>query len=311
MIGIVTFAYGAPKSLDDIEAYHTHISHGKKQPKKINQMKNQYRHMAVGDTLGSVSKRQIEALAQALQAQLNKRVKGYVAYKHTAPFTEDVIRQMVADGVTKIITFPIKALYSKSGFVYYQVLVRNALKELAVDIPVLDIEGWHDHPSIVHVLSDRVRTAWNFLPGDVKEDSQVIFTSHSLPGKPATHQAFEEQFTELAGLIAKQANIPKWRISYRSAGTHADVWLGPDIQEVIEMEADAGTKGIVVCELLTLTSNLEASYDIGYDIQPICKRKDIEFFQTAMVDDSFDFIMALAQIVLDKLEEEDFLTAGL
>jgi len=308
MIGIITFAYGAPTSLDDIEAYYTHINHGKKQsPEKIERMKDQFRQIAVGDTLGSITKRQIKALATTLESHVNEQVKGYAAYKHTKPFVEDVVKQMVDDGVTKIITFPIKALYSKSGYVYYQILVRNALKKMDIDIPILHIEHWHDHPALVRVLSNRVKTAWNFLPQEVREDALVIFTSHSLPGRQATHKAFEEQFTELAQLIANKGDIPQWRIAYRSAGTHTDVWLGPDIKEVVKNEAQLGCQGIVVCELLSLTSNVEAAYDIGYDLRPICQAHEIEFFQTAMVDDSFDFIMALTKIIQDKIGETNFI----
>lgn len=308
MIGIITFAYGAPTSLDDIEAYYTHINHGKKQsPEKIERMKDQFRQIAVGDTLGSITKRQIKALATTLESHVNEQVKGYAAYKHTKPFVEDVVKQMVDDGVTKIITFPIKALYSKSGYVYYQILVRNALKKMDIDMPILNIEHWHDHPALVRVLSNRVKTAWNFLPQAVREEALVIFTSHSLPGRPETHQAFEKQFTELAQLIVKEADIPNWTISYRSAGTHTDVWLGPDIKEVVKNEASLGCQGIIVCELLSLTSNIEAAYDIGYDLQPICQARGIEFFQTAMVDDSFDFIMALTEIIQDKIGETNFI----
>lgn len=309
MIGILTFAYGAPASMDDLEAYYTHIHKKKAQsPEKIEQMKEQFRQIAVGDTLGSITKRQIKALETTLQFHFKETVKGYAAYKHTSPFVEDVVEQMINDGVTKMITMPIKPLYSKSGYVYYQVLVRQALKKINAGIPVLNMEGWHDHPSLVNVLSDRVRTAWEWLPQNVKDNASVIFTSHSLPGRPETHRAFENQFTELASLIAEQADIPKWRISYRSGGENQkEMWLGPDIKEVIDQEAQQGCKGIIVCELLSLTSNVEAAFDAGYDIQPICREKGMEFFKTAMVDDSFDFIMALTKIVLDKIAETDFL----
>lgn len=237
MIGIITFAYGAPNSLDDLDAYYTHINNGRKQSsEKIERMKDQFRHIAIGDTLGSITKRQINGVATALQRELNENVKGYAAYKHTRPHVEEVVEQMIEDGVDKIITLPIKALYSKSGFVYYQILIRNALKKLNVDMPVIDIEYWHNHPSFIRVLGDRVKTAWEWLPKNVKDDAKVIFTSHSLPGRPKTHQDFEKQFTETSELISNQADISQWRVSYRSAGTHANVWLGPDIKEVIESE---------------------------------------------------------------------------
>lgn len=298
MIGLITFAYGAPSSLDDLATYYTHINNGRVQdPKRIEYMKDQYRHIAIGETLGSITKRQVKALEHSLQPYFDEKVKSYAAFKHTEPFVEDIVKQMVRDGITRIVTFPIKPLYSKSGFVFYQILVRNALKKLNVEIPIVDIERWHLHPKLIQVLSNRVETAFNLMPETIKNKTKVIFTSHSMPGNSITHQAFEKQFSELAESIANKLLLPQWRIAYRSAGSQKDVWLGPDILDVIREEEEQGCRGIVVCDLLSVTSNIEVLYDIGFDVQDLCKELGIEFFRTTLLDDSYDFIMALTDII--------------
>lgn len=242
----------------------------------------------------------MKALASILQPHLSETVEGYTAYKHTSPFVEETVAQMLSDGVTKIITIPFKPIHTKSGNIYYQSLVRNALKKFKADIPVIHIEQWHRHPSLVGVFRDRVKTAWEWLPDSIRNDSLVIFTAHSLAGRPEVLQAFEKQLTELAESIVDTLSLPKWRIAYRSAGSHKGIWSGPDIKDVIKAESATGSKGIIVCELLTVTENIEALFDIGYDVQSLCQKLGIEVFRTPMLNDSFDFILALKDIVIDK-----------
>ncbi len=66
---------------------------------------------------------------------------------------------------------------------------------------MIHIEQWHRHPSLVGVFRDRVKTAWEWLPDSIRNDSLVIFTAHSLAGRPEVLQAFEKQLTELAESI--------------------------------------------------------------------------------------------------------------
>ncbi|GIN71876.1 ferrochelatase 2 [Bacillus sp. J14TS2] len=303
MIGLITFAYGAPTSLDDLSSYYAHIHGGKPlSAEKLEEMKNQFRRWGVADTLGSITKRQIKALASVIQPHFSEPVQGYTAYKHTSPFVEETVTQMIADGVTKIITIPFKPVHTKSGNIYYQTLVRNALRKLKVDIPVNHIEQWHHHPSFIKIFRDRVKTAWDWLPHSIQNNSLVIFTAHSLAGKAETRQAFEKQLLELANSIVDPLSLPKWRIAYRSAGSHEGLWSEPDIQEVIKEEANRGCQGIIVCELLTVTENIEALFDIGYNVQDLCRELDIEVFRTPMHNDSFDFIKTLEEIVIEQID---------
>lgn len=305
MIGLITFAYGAPATLDDLPAYYTHIGHGKTpSDEKIAEAKERFRKIGVGDQLGSVTRRQTQALAEALQPYFHAKIKAYSAYKHTPPFVDDTIKKMVEDGVKTIITFPIKPLYSKMGIAYYQKQVQKALQRSGVNLPVIDIDHWHDHPEFVQVLCDRVQTTLNWLPQDAQSETMVLFTAHSQAGRAETHEVYIRQFTELAQSIAGSLSLPSWEIAYRSAGPNAELWLGPDVKDVIRSQAEKGCKGIVTCDLLSVATNIEVLYDIGYDAQELCRELGIEFLRTPLPDDSYDFIMALKTIILEKIAAE-------
>lgn len=305
MIGIITFAYGAPVSQDDLQAYYEHIHNGKEQSEeRIGEVINQYERIGIADTLGSIVKRQAAALEHILAQHFNEDVRVYVACKHTKPFVSEVIHQMIVEGVTEIISFPIKPLYSKSGFVYYQALIKKALHELKSTIPVRHVEGWHLHPAIVDVLSDRVKTGWNWLARKQRDQSMVIFTSHSIAGSEQTHDSFERQFRELSEAIAMKAHVPSWDIAYRSAGIHLGAWSGPDIKDVLLDKQKEGYEEFILCELLSLTSNVEVYEDLGFSLETLADELGITLYRTVMLDDSYDFMLALANIVIDQMTEE-------
>ncbi|MGG3889422.1 ferrochelatase [Metabacillus fastidiosus] len=301
MIGVIIFAYGAPSSIDDLEEYYTNIRYGKiPSVEDMEAAKERFRQTGTADLLGAVTERQAQALSHSLQHIFIEKVKVYTAYKHTPSFVEDTVEKMVQEGVTYVITLPLNPLYSKTGTGLYQRKVHKALEKMGISIPVLDINHWHTHPELVTVIANRLEIAVNWLPGNVHNETAVIFTAHSQPGKPETHKIYSEQFLELAQSIAKKLQLKTWKIAYRSAGSHGELWSGPDIKEVIRDEAGKGRRGIVTCDLLSLTANIEVLYDIGYDCQKLCKELGLEFNRAELLNDSYDFIIALTNIVKER-----------
>lgn len=120
------------------------------------------------------------------------------------------------------------------------------------------------------------------------------------------HESFRKQFKELATAISTKTGVQSWDLAYRSAGVHEGLWLEPDIKQVLREKKEKGYRNVLVCELLTLTSNLEVYFDLGYDLEDTIKDLGITYYRTAMLDDSYDFILALSKILIDHLENSLF-----
>ncbi|WP_442951529.1 hypothetical protein [Paenibacillus sp. GYB004] len=54
-------------------------------------------------------------------------------------------------------------------------------------------------------------------------------------------------------------------MGYRSGGPAPQTWLAPDVTGMIEEAAADGAAAVVVCDLLTVTENVEVVYDCGHD----------------------------------------------
>ena len=72
--------------------------------------------------------------------------------------------------------------------------------------------------------------------------------------------------------------------------------------DVIRLEAEQGMKGIIICELLFVIADIEVFFEIGQKCQELCENLGLEFVRTEFPNDSFDFILAVAAIVKEKVK---------
>ena len=201
------------------------------------------------------------------------------------------------DNVQTIITLPVTPLFSKWGTGAFQAEVRRLLEKYESDMTVIDVDDWNTHPELVAVLVDRVQSAYEWLPASIRPNTKVLFTAHSQPINPNVNQVYIKQFTELASAIAKQLDWKNWQVT-----SNKEKWLGPDVMDVIRLEAEQGMKGIITCELLFVIADIEVFFEIGQKCQELCKKLVLDFVRTEFPNDSFDFILAVAAIVKEKVK---------
>jgi protoporphyrin/coproporphyrin ferrochelatase len=295
MIAIIHYAYGAPKSIDDLTSYFSHMLNGKPVPQPmIDQISASFLKPGFPDFIASSTQRIAKGLENLLNNQLEEQVKVYNAYKHTAPFVKDAYEQAVIEGATTIITLPINAIHSSSG----GGAVHNEVAELIgeKEIRHIALNSWHLDEGITAVYADRVTRAFNWLPLSAHENAHVLFTVHSQPIEAERNKPYIKQFEELASAIANKTGIKNWHITYRSSGGKAN-WLAPDVKEKIKDLHDAGATGFVTCELLALSADVESYFEIGEDCQKLCESLHVPFSMAEFPGDSFDTVNALAKLV--------------
>lgn len=295
MIAVIHFAYGAPASIDDVPTYFSHIIGGREvPPPMLGKIVSQFKQPFQADFIASATQRIAKGLQHVLPTLLDTDVKVYNAYKHTAPFLEDVVAQAIADGATKIVTLPVNPIFSPSGAGAFHEEVAGLLA--GTNIEQVEVKGWNTHPAIVDVFADRVLRAYNWLPAENRDDAYVYFTVHSQPIKPEGNEPYVSEFEALAAAIAQKAGIENYAAVYRSSGGKEN-WLAPDVKDAMRTQAATGTKGFVTCELLSVAADVESFIEIGVDCAEVAKELGVDFVRAEFPGDSFDTVMALAQIV--------------
>jgi len=272
--GVVVMAYGTPASLDDLEAYYTHIRRGRPpSPEQVDELRSRY------EAIGGVSplRRITEAQRARLAAALGDDFTVTLGYKHASPFIEDAVAGAPATTVGVVLA----PHYSKASVgEYVERLGRPA------------IESWHELPEWLAFQADAVLRARAALPAR----THVVFTAHSLPERVLDGDPYGSELQTSAAEIARRAALDprEWSVAWQSAGRTPEPWRGPDIGEVI---ADLDTDGVLVCPQGFTADHLEVLYDLDVVAREQAEKRGIAFARTDMVNDDSVVLTALAERV--------------
>ncbi|GAA3402265.1 ferrochelatase [Paenibacillus hodogayensis] len=302
MKAVLMMAYCSLTSIDDIAAFYTHLHHGRRpSPEALAEAAARYKSLGAADPLGTVTARQARSLERRLRQRCGEAIPVYTAMRHTAPFVEETVRQLVSDGVTQLFVLPMTPLYSKSGVGGYYRSVLEAREAQKDGFDTTLIAGWHLHQGYVQAIASRLTDAMNWLSAAGRERAAVLFTTHSKPGLPSPNRDYIQAYAELADAVACQAGVSSYSLNYRSGGPSPQVWLGPDVRDRMTEAARAGATAVVVCDLLTIAENIEVVTDCRTDCMLQAEQLGLEFVSAAFPNDSDDFMTALEDIVVSRL----------
>ncbi len=301
MIGIILMSYGSPNRLSEVEKYFTHILQGNTPPKaQLNKVYEMYRSLETYDVLGEVTERQAQAVQTLLQQQLLEGVRVYAAFKHAEPFVEDIVERLLEENCSRIVALPLAPISSKGGIDGYTEDIKKTLEKYDRQLPIDEISNWHNHPELISVISRRVKKAVEWITSN-EVDPAVIFTAHSQRGPVEKHMDYSSKFNECSVAIASKLNLTNWATAYRSYRPNQSIWLGPYLHDVIDEKIRNGSKGFVLCDLSSLTENAEVLKEIGEECQSDIQEKGLEYVRTEFLNDSADYMMAVATIIKEHL----------
>jgi ferrochelatase len=286
-IGVVAMAYGTPASPADVEAYYTHIRRGR--PPTAEQLDDLRRRY---DAIGGVSP--LRAITEAQLGRLRDALgHGYrveLGQKHAAPFIEDAVTMLAAEGVERLVGVVLAPHYSRGSVGEYLARLREAGTGAGLD--TRGIDSWWDLDAWLDFQASAVRDGLAPLPAD----TTVLFTAHSLPERVLVDDPYPDQLRDSAAAIAARAGVTRWDIAWQSAGRTPDPWRGPDIREVI---ASSDAAGILVCAQGFTADHLEVLYDLDLEAAGDAARAGIAFARTRMPNDDPAVFAALAGRVRD------------
>jgi len=261
---VLLMAYGSPATLDDVEAYVTHIRGGRTPAAaQVEELRQRYRRIGGSSPLRAITSAQAEALQRHLAAQ-GVPARVYVGMKHAPPFIADAVAAMARDGIGEAVGLALAPHYSRLSVAsYFSVAGEEAA---ARGIALHTVESWHDHPGFITAVASRVQAALARFPSPA--GVEVVFTAHSLPRRIRTWgDPYPEQLARTSELVASAAGVPSWRFAYQSASHTGEPWLGPDLLEVLRALAAAGRREVVVCPVGFVADHLEVLYDIDIEAQ--------------------------------------------
>ncbi len=297
-IGVLIMAYGGPNSLDELPGYLADIRNGRPTtPAVLEEISNNYRQIGGSSPLLEITTRQIEAVRARLDPDLYKI---YLGMRHWAPWIEEVVGQMIEDGVTHAVSLVLAPHFSKLSVAKYQGKIASGLEMYHGDIEFENVASYHDAPKYIEALANRVQEGIGRWPEDEQDDVHVIFSAHSLPvriikmGDP-----YDSQLRETARLVAERAGLAedRWSWSYQSAGRSPEPWLGPQLEEYVPELAEQGIKNIVSIPVGFVSDHVEILYDIDIEAQNVAKELGVRLERPPALNEDPLYIDTLVELI--------------
>jgi ferrochelatase len=295
--GLLVMAYGTPASVDDIEAYYTHIRRGRP-PTEAQLADLTARYEAIGgiSPLAQRTEAQRVALAGALDRQCPGDWTVTLGQKHAAPYIEDGVAALAGAGADDVVGLVLAAHYSAGSVGEYHRRAAEAAGGAGVRYHRID--SWHLEPAYLDFLAGAVAEARATLPAKHK----VLFTAHSLPERVLVDDPYADQLRQSAAAVADRVGLlpwPDWALAWQSAGRTPEPWRGPDILTVIRDLAETGrSEGVLVCPQGFTADHLEVLYDLDIEAAAVAGELGLAFARTRSLNDDRTVMAALAGLVL-------------
>ena len=298
-IGVLVMAYGGPNSLDEIPGYLADIREGRPTtPAVLEEITNNYRQIGGKSPLFEFSSQQMACVAERLEEQYPDRFRFYLGMRHWSPWIEDVVGQMIDDGIQRAVSIVLAPHYSKLSIAKYHAKIADGLEMYRGDIDFSHVTDYHTAEGLIQALANRVQMGLERWPESEREKVHVVLSAHSLPvriikmGDP-----YDDQMQETARLVAARAGLPdaRWSWSYQSAGRSPEPWLGPQLPEHITALAERGIRDIISIPVGFVSDHVEILYDIDIQGQAVAKELGVRLERPPALNDDPLFIGTLVE----------------
>lgn len=300
-IGVLIMAYGGPNSLAEIPGYLADIRSGRPTtPAVLEEITHNYRQIGGKSPLLAYSQQQAEAVAAQLEPAL---FKVYLGMRHWSPWIEEVVGQMVEDGVTHAVALVLAPHYSKLSVAKYQAKIADGLEMYHGNVEFATIDSYHDAPKLIQALANRVLEGLNRWPAAERDEVHVVFSAHSLPTRiMQMGDPYDSQLRETARLVAERVGLPdeQWSWSYQSAGRSPEPWLGPQLEEYIPELAAQGIKNIVSVPVGFVSDHVEILYDIDIQARAVAEKHGVRLERPPALNDDPLYIETLVDLIHDR-----------
>ncbi len=299
-IGVLVMAYGGPSSLEEIPGYLADIRAGRPTPHGIvEEITANYRAIGGRSPLLDVSRAQVDALAR----RLGEPYRCYLGMRHWSPWIEEVVGEMVDDGIARAVSLVLAPHFSAVSVARYQQRIADGLELYRGRIEFEHIARYYDSPGLVAAFAARVLDGTSRWPEEERQRVHVVFTAHSLPERVlADGDPYDAQCRETARLVAERAGLSaeRWSWSYQSAGRTPEPWAGPDLDSHLEELARQSIRSIVVVPVGFVSDHVEILFDVDVRARRVADKAGIRLERPPALNDDPVFMDALAELVEER-----------
>lgn len=299
---LLVLSFGGPEGMDDVLPFLENVTRGRNIPReRLLEVAEHYYHFGGVSPING----QNRALVAALERELRDHdlaLPIYFGNRNWAPYLDEAIIRMRADGVRRALVFVTSAFSSWSGCRQYREDVIDAIERLGADDIAFDkIRVFYNHPGFIEPMAERVRAAIDEFPAERRQNIEIVFTAHSIPSAMARGCAYEAQLAEACRLVAAAAGAPSYRLAYQSrSGAPHMPWLEPDILDELDALHAEGRTDIVVAPIGFISDHMEVLFDLDEEAAGRAASLGMTVRRTATVGIHPRFVAMIRELIEER-----------
>ena len=297
-VGVLIMAYGGPSSLTEMPGYLADIRAGRPTSRAVlEEISHNYEVIGGRSPLPEICRRQVDAV----QAQLDPaHYRCYLGMRHWAPWIEEVVGEMLEDGITHAVSVVLAPHYSALSVAKYGDKIAAGLDLYRGEIAFEHVQSYHDRPLLIEALSARVHDGLSRWPEAERDRVHIVFSAHSLPARILeAGDPYDWQLRETARLVAERAGLPddRWSWSFQSAGRTPEPWLGPQIEDHVADLAAAGVTDIGSVPVGFVSDHVEILFDIDVKARAVADELGVRLERPPALTDDPLYIATLVEVI--------------
>ncbi len=254
-----------------------------------------YRLIGGKSPILDITQSQAAALEKLLNSGYESDVKTYRVYigmRYWHPFIDDTMKQMVRDGISKIIAL---GLYPHYSIATTGSSINN-LKDVIKHYPGISLHSvtsWYDHPVYIEAMVERIKCGLAMF----ETQPEVLFSAHSLPQRFIDDgDPYLREIEGSISAITKKIDL-RWHLSFQSKSGPVK-WLEPSTEHMIGELAGKGVKDLLVVPISFVSDHIETLYEIDILYRDLAAGLGINLKRAESLNTSPTFIKALADIII-------------
>lgn len=288
--------------MDDVMPFLENVTRGRNvPPARLAEVAKHYEMFGGVSPINGLNREIISELKRILTSK-GPQLPVYWGNRNWHPFLSDTLEQMRKDGVKKAIAFVTSAFSSYSSCRQYLDDISRAQEKITDGAPQIDkIRPFYNHPLFFEASLQNLRSVLAQIPPERADETQIVFTAHSIPMGMSQGCNYAAQLGEFAGLLAEAVSSQNWQLAYQSRSGPPQVpWLEPDILDAIRSLHDKGARDIVVHPIGFVSDHMEVIYDLDHEAKDLCAELGITMHRVKTPGTHPLFIEMIRQLIAER-----------
>ncbi|OGP64031.1 MAG: ferrochelatase [Deltaproteobacteria bacterium RBG_13_47_9] len=302
MKALLLLAFGGPRSLDEVEFLLNRLF-GNRIPsvEQIKRVKERYRLIGGASPLFEITQKQAKALEKKLNAR-GGSFKSYIGMRYSQPLIEETIKKILRDGINEIVALPMAPFQSRASTGAYIEEVKRVKENLAQEIAISFVVGWHLHPLFLESIRERIREGLKEFNPEERKGVHLLFTAHSLPKSIIEKDPYAKEIeASIKGALEGIDPFP-WHMAYQSKGGGPEEWVGPDAESVLRDLSEDNVRDVLIVPIGFVSDHIEILYDIDILYRKKAESLGMVLRRAPSLNFSERFIEALTSVVEEHMQ---------